>query len=75
MGLSLRYLKLITSTTEIWISSHVLVFFQTSPPSVNGFIFHSLLKQKPDSSYHSLSLIPQIHPNDKTCYFYTKTYQ
>lgn len=32
-----------------FVFPHVLVFFQTFPPLVNGFIFYLLLKQKPDS--------------------------
>ena len=50
-GLSLRHLKLTSITTEICVSPQVLVFFQTFPPLVNGFIFYLLLKQKPDSPY------------------------
>lgn len=48
--LSLRCLKLMP-TTEVWISLHTLVFSPHIPLSVNGFIFHSLLKQKLESSY------------------------
>lgn len=69
--LSLEYLKLIMSTTEVWIPLHTLVFFPDFLSSVNGFIFHSLLEQKLESSIDpSLCLTPQIPPNGQTCLFH-----